>query len=262
MSFHLSQMTSPAVGALEPKAIVILPLGSTEQHGPHLPTGTDTTIAVGLAERAAEALNATAPESGQPAFLVAPALGYGASGEHAGYVGTLSIGESAVEAVLTELVRSADDLSGVVVVNTHGGNERAVRRAAAALREEGRRCLHWSPGAVLAGQAAAQACGGRPVDAHAGWFETSLMLAVEPGLVRLDLADPGDPRPLADVLGLLVADGVAAVSANGVLGDPRGATRELGEALMEVLVADLVSSVADWARLVGADAHPPEIGAR
>ena len=88
------------------------------------------------------------------------------------------------------------------------------------------------------------------------------MLAVESGLVRLDLAEPGAPRPLADVLGLLVADGVAAVSANGVLGDPRGATREHGEALMEVLVADLVSSVADWARRVGADAHPPEIGAR
>ncbi|MGO9560191.1 MAG: mycofactocin biosynthesis peptidyl-dipeptidase MftE [Acidimicrobiales bacterium] len=265
MSLHLSQMTGPAVGGLEPSAIVIVPVGSTEQHGPHLPTGTDTTIASALAERAAEALNADEHRCDRPECLVAPVLSYGASGEHDGFAGTLSIGESAVETVLVELVRSADRHSGVVVVNTHGGNERALRRAAALLREEGRRCLVWSPGTVLAGQAAAQvavqAAGGRPFDAHAGWFETSLMLALDPERLQFELAEPGDERPLADVIGVLVTEGVAAVSPNGVLGNPLGATREIGEALMKVLVADLVSSVADWALEVDAGVLAPEAGA-
>src|SRR5205807_5160572 len=81
------------------ESLLVVPLGSTEQHGPHLPLSTDTDIAVALAERLA---------ARRPHVVVAPALPYGSSGEHAGFAGTLSIGQAALEHVVIELVRSAD----------------------------------------------------------------------------------------------------------------------------------------------------------
>src|SRR4051794_39471729 len=88
-------LAGPAAG----DCLLVLPLGSTEQHGPHLPFSTDTDIAVALAERLA---------STSPGVVVAPPLPYGSSGEHAGFAGTLSIGAAALEHVVVELVRSAD----------------------------------------------------------------------------------------------------------------------------------------------------------
>ena len=115
-------------------------------------------------------------------MVVAPAVAYGASGEHAGFAGTLSIGLSGLELVIVELVRSADHFAGVVLVNAHGGNTDAVDRAVRTLRSEGRAVISWQP----------RVPGG---DAHAGRTETSLMLAVAPDLVRGDRAVAGLPHP-------------------------------------------------------------------
>src|SRR3954454_19076570 len=97
--------------------LLAVPVGSCEQHGPHLPLDTDTRIAVHLAE---------ALGHGRPDVVVAPAGAVGASGEHAGFPGTLSIGTAALTTVLIELIRSADHFAGVVLVNGHGGNAEAV----------------------------------------------------------------------------------------------------------------------------------------
>ncbi|HET6774594.1 MAG TPA: mycofactocin biosynthesis peptidyl-dipeptidase MftE [Acidimicrobiales bacterium] len=207
------------------RRLLVVPLGSTEQHGPHLPLGADTVVAVALAERLAAA---------RPDAVVAPALPYGSSGEHAGFAGTLSLGQSALEAVVVELVRSADAFAGVVLVSGHAGNAAPLGRAVATVRVEGRRALAWLP-TVPGG------------DAHAGRTETSLLLALAPASVRLDEAEPGDPRPLAEVMPELRSGGVAAVSPNGVLGDPRGANAAEGERLLAGLTADLVQAVAAWA---------------
>ncbi|HEY2702781.1 MAG TPA: mycofactocin biosynthesis peptidyl-dipeptidase MftE [Candidatus Dormibacteraeota bacterium] len=207
--------------------LLAVPLGSTEQHGPHLPLDTDTRIATALAAGLARR---------RDDVLVAPALPYGASGEHAGFPGTLSLGTAALEAVLVELVRSASDLCrGTVLVCGHGGNREAVDGAVLRLRAEGRRVLGWM----------ASVPGG---DAHAGRTETSLMLALRPALVRRSRALPGDPRPLAELMPRLRAVGVAGVSANGVLGDPSGAGAAEGERLLAALLDDLVRSVARWDR--------------
>src|SRR6478752_10318203 len=85
-------------------AVAIVPLGATEQHGPHLPLGTDTTIACALAFGLAAA---------RDDVVVAPALPYGSSGEHAGFPGALSLGQAALETTLVELVRSAEAFSDV-----------------------------------------------------------------------------------------------------------------------------------------------------
>jgi mycofactocin system creatininase family protein len=216
----LGGTTWPEVGPAGARLLAV-PLGSVEQHGPHLPLDTDTRIAVALTRGLA---------GGRADVVVAPPLAYGASGEHAGFAGTLSIGTAALTTVLVELVRSADHFAGVVLVNGHGGNLEAVRAAVATLTDEGRRAVAWGPSVP----------GG---DAHAGRTETSLMLAVDPPVVRLDRAEPGATRPLAELLPELRRGGTAAVSPNGVLGDPTGASADEGAELFDRLVADLVATV-------------------
>ena len=206
-------------------AVLVVPLGATEQHGPHLPLGTDTDVAAALADRLAAA---------RPGVVVAPALPYGSSGEHAMFRGTLSIGQEGLETVVTELVRSADAFAGTVLVCAHGGNAVPLARAAATLTSEGRRVLVWAPSVA----------GG---DAHAGRTETSLMLAVAGTRVQMGRAAPGDTRPLAEVAATLRAAGVAAVSPNGVLGDPTGASVAEGSELLDALASDLVDAVDAWA---------------
>ena len=217
---RLASCAWPDLVATSPTAILAVPLGSTEQHGPHLPLSTDTAIAVALAEGLATA---------RSDVVVAPALCYGSSGEHAGFPGTLSIGQRALELVLVELVRSADAFRGVVVVNAHGGNADPLRRAVSVLAEEGRRVLAWTPSG--------------DGDAHAGRSETSLMLALAPELVRLEAARAGDVRPLVELIDTLHADGVAAVSSSGVLGDPTGASADEGRSLLDRFAAALAGAV-------------------
>ena len=181
---------------------LLLPLGSLEQHGPHLPLDTDTRIAEALAVRAAR-------RTAYPTF-VAPVLPYGASGEHEGFPGTVSIGSTALAAVVVELVRSATrTFSRVVLVCGHGGNVDGVQRALAVLRQEQRDAVGWFP-AVPVG------------DAHAGRTETSLLLAIAPRLVRPAPWASGATEPLAELLPRLRSVGVRPVSPNGVLGAPEG----------------------------------------
>lgn len=213
-------------------SLLAVPVGACEQHGPHLPLGTDTTVAVALARGLADHRHD---------LLVAPALPYGASGEHAGFAGTLSIGTEALTQVLVEVVRSADAFAGVVLVSGHGGNAAALRAATDLLSEEGRRVLSWSPRSSLAGGAT-----DRSPDSHAGWVETSVLLAIDPAAVDMASAAAGDTRPLAELIGALRAGGVAAVSPTGVLGDPTGATAELGRAVLDAWTADLVDAVERW----------------
>jgi creatinine amidohydrolase len=218
----LEGLTTAEVGSGPERPVLLVPLGSTEQHGPHLPLGTDTLIAVALC--AAVATRA-------PGRLVAPALAYGASGEHAGFAGTVSIGSDVLTQVLVEIARSTDSFAGVVLVSAHGGNLEAVRAAEGRVQAEGRRLVAWLPSVA----------GG---DAHAGHTETSLLLHIAPATVRLPLAEPGSVEPLDELWPALRAGGVRAVSPNGVLGDPTGASAEAGREIFDRLADDLEHVVA------------------
>jgi creatinine amidohydrolase len=202
--------------------LLAVPLGSLEQHGPHLPLATDTVVAQAVL-RAAR-LDA----------VVAPALAYGASGEHEGFPGTVSLGTDALTTVLVEYGRSACRWAGrLLVVNGHGGNLDALRSAVPLLRAEGRDAA-WFP------------CGVPGGDAHAGRTETSLLSHVEPAAVRVDRSVPGVTTPIGELLPRLRAEGVRAVSPTGVLGDPVGASAEEGARLLADLAAHLSAAVAAW----------------
>ena len=201
-----------------PRRLLVVPAGSLEQHGPHLPLDTDTRIAVAVARRAC---------AGRAGVALAPAFCVGASGEHAGFPGTLSIGTGALTTCLIELGRHASlHWPALLLVNGHGGNAAGVEAAVGRLRGEGRAAHAWHAGLPEG-------------DAHAGRFETSVMLALAPGAVRLDHARAGDTRPIGQLMPVLREQGVRAVSASGVLGDPAGASAAEGERLLARLTAGL-----------------------
>jgi mycofactocin system creatininase family protein len=205
--------------------LVVVPLGSVEQHGHHLPLGTDTLVACAVAKAAVPRLHGA---------LLAPALPYGASGEHEGFPGTISLGTEALTGLLVEFARSACRWAGrVLIVNGHGGNLDALRSAGSLLRREGRD-VAWF------------ACGIPDGDAHAGRTETSLMLHVEPEGVRRGRAVAGETEPIATLMPRLRAGGVRAVSPTGVLGDPAGATAEEGAGLLAALTERLLAAASAW----------------
>jgi creatinine amidohydrolase len=200
---------------------LLVPLGATEQHGLHLPLGTDTHIASVLARSVAARI---------PGTFVAPALAYGSSGEHQDFPGTLSIGAAATELVLVELGRSATEtFARLLFVNAHGGNAMPLAAAVSRLREEGREVRAWSP-----------RFGG---DAHAGRTETSVMLELLPRRVRDELAVAGNEAPLGELIDRLRDEGVRAVSPNGVLGDPAEASAAEGGELIAAAIEDLCRAV-------------------
>lgn len=219
---RLADLTWPE---LPPSATVVVPVGSLEQHGPHLPLETDALVAEAVAVRAVTAL-------GRDDVLLAPVVAFGASGEHQHFAGTVSIGTDALRVVLVELVRSLRTWAArVVLVNGHGGNLEAVRGAVAQLEAEGHD-VAWVP------------CAARGSDLHAGRTETSLLLHLRPDLVRLDRAVAGTTDPAEVLLPRMREGGVVAVSPTGVLGDPAGASAAEGRALLEEMVERVVAALA------------------
>ena len=204
------------------KPLILVPVGSTEQHGPHLPFDTDTVIAVSAAEGIATVLADHDIEA-----LVAPAIAYGASGEHQGFPGTMSIGHEALRVQVIELVRSLSNWAGrVIFINGHGGNVPTLASAVVQMRDEQHEVC-WL------------ACAFETTsDAHAGAAETSVMLHLAPSRVDMSRAAPGQLAPLADLMAALQSNGVRSVSESGVLGDPTAASSAHGAELMEWLIVD------------------------
>jgi mycofactocin precursor peptide peptidase len=220
----LGESAWPEVAA----ATLLMPLGALEQHGPHLPIDTDTRIASAVSFRAAARL--------ENAAVVAPALTFGASGEHQDFPGTISIGSTALEALLVELVRSATrTFPRVVLICGHGGNADGMTAALGRLHSEGRDVVGWF-------------CAVPGGDAHAGRAETSLLLAIAPELVRPAPWPVGTTDSLVTLLPRLRAVGVREVSPNGILGNPAGASTAEGARLLDLLAGRLARLVSSTGR--------------
>ena len=225
---RLADQTWPDLADRRP--LVVLPLGSCEQHGPHLPLDTDHAVAEAVAERAAALL---ADHTG---LLVAPGQPYGASGEHEGFPGTVSIGHAALYLLIVELGRSMLRWAGrLLVVNGHGGNLPSMSAAIATLRREGRDAAWWP-------------CLPRIADAgaHAGRAETSMMLRLRGAAVHVERAVAGPCEPIERLLDRLIAGSVRGVSDSGVLGDPCGASPQEGEELLAGMAVQLAEDIKTW----------------
>lgn len=228
---NISTTSDPSIAG----SIVVLPLGAFEQHGPHLPLHTDTLIIEAVV---AAAMEHPTVDAGR--FFVAPTLAITASDEHAGFPGGLSSGTEALVATVVSICRSASWARAVCIVNGHGGNADALRQIGSALEWERLDHAIWSLPAYDGG------------DMHAGLTETSLLLHLAPHLVRIDHLESGATNLGAADIAAMRTGGIKAVSANGVLGDPRGATDEHGREVFEMyrdsMVEMLTTAAATWPR--------------
>lgn len=218
-------------------SVIILPVAATEQHGPHLPTGTDTFILQGIL---CAAMRAEGPIRG----IALPLLPVGWSVEHGGFPGTLSLGAESLVAVWVGLghwIKRAG-ARRLLILNSHGGNSSVVSLAAMRLRAELGMLVATTNWEALARPNELAPDGAPMQDWHAGWIETSVMLHLHPDLVVMDQAVPGILRhPVG-----LPPNGPASwawmaadLSPHGVIGDPRCASAALGARLVERAVAGL-----------------------
>jgi creatinine amidohydrolase len=235
-----SEHSSAELEALSRSATLVLPIGATEQHGPHLPVGVDALMADHIARTAAARVSTI-----ERPVLVAPTLSYGSSHHHLPRPGTLSMTSATMSAVLVDLLTSAaiTGFRRMFVLNGHGGNEDIARQAVrdVALRHDvvaaavGYWTLAWDEV-----ETTAQKHGIAPVPGHAGSFETSLILALRPELVA-------DARP-ARVVEPVVPPVVAIERhrwvhrIGGFTDSPATASADAGSAILALLV----DACAQW----------------
>lgn len=195
-----AELTREDLRSAADDSLVVLPLGATEQHGPHLPTGTDWFAVDAVAQAAAR--KAEIP------VIVTPALPFGSSDHHFAFGGTLSIGTENYYRVLRDLLKSLvrDGFRRIFMVNGHGGNHELIELAArdTALEHDVKVAAgsYWAIAwEALTGAGAHET---RRLPGHAGAFETSMILNLRPELVKPDLprregpfsSDARDPKPL------------------------------------------------------------------
>lgn len=244
---RLAEMTWPDVAdAVRAGATTVgLPLGATEQHGPHLPLGTDTIRASALAKRLAERLG--------PSVLVAPALPFGCSDEHAGFPGLLGLQHETLARVIVDLARRLTGwgVRRLMLLSAHGGNGEALDLALARLRRELPDLTVRTNGdlqtiaPVLLEVARRDGIPANALGLHAGEGETSEMLHLHPDLVRSKNSAPGFTGDMEAVLDELRAGGLRAVTEQGVLGDPTNAEAGRGARYLDVLTDDLAALIGD-----------------
>ena len=242
-SVLLAELPWPEIEATfeyEP-ATVVVPLGATEQHGPPLPLGTDTTIATELARRVAHRLEHT---------LVAPPIPVGPSTEHESFPGTLSIPSRLLEDLLEEYVDSlaSHEVDRVVLLPAHGGSFPAVNAVVPTLAAETDIDLVAVSNLERYMELLAEGLAESGIDidepvVHAGATETSLLLAIDPDAVRDDDLVAGYEDAVSPAR--LFNRGIDAYSSDGVLGDSRKASADAGEQLVDHVVDAYVGFIRE-----------------
>jgi mycofactocin system creatininase family protein len=224
--------------------IALLPVGSVEQHGPHLPLDTDSFDAEYLARSVAEAMS-------EPRPIVLPVIYYGVSYHHMGFSGTISISNETLTRLVYEIGMSVarHGVRKLVIINGHGGNVPALQNAAQMINREARifTCVDTGETSNVDVEKIIET----PNDAHAGEMETSTALAVRPDRVDMKKAKKSIPRFSSKYLNFSSSRSVEwytqteKISKNGILGDPTKATREKGERLWHIMTEHLVRFVND-----------------
>jgi creatinine amidohydrolase len=225
-----------AAEAIAKADVALVAVGSCEQHGPHLTLETDSAIAQVFARRLADDLGDRA--------LLCPPLPYGLSEHHMGFAGTLTLRAETLLGFLSDLVESLTrwDLRRLLVVNGHGGNIDAIRLAARAARRDHSALVAGLMWAQLAGDVIAQRVTSEHYG-HACEVETSVAMVLAPDSLHLERIEEPRPRGPRDALTDPPSPRVDRPrwfdewTENGSLGDPRLATVELGEGIVETAYA-------------------------
>lgn len=245
-TIRMEEMTCPDINAAIALGYTaaVVGVGSTEQHGPHLPTMTDTRIAEEIANRVARKLGNA---------LQARTIPVGISDHHLAFGGTLSVKPETLKMILRDYVESLSrcGFKQIVFLPSHGGNFAAVEQAITESRAALPR-LKINGYTDLLGFAhflnsVSNEFGVSDYEsgAHAGESETSIMLALEGGLVRKDRFVPGYLGPTTEnEVRLILEKGMPALTPNGILGDPRRASADKGEFYLERLADFLVREIS------------------
>ena len=222
---------------------VVIMLGAQEQHGPHLPLSTDTLWGRHIGGRVAQALGNA---------LVAPTLAIGVSPEHTAFPGTMSIRQETFTATLVDYVVSLErsGFQWIACLPSHGGNVEPLKVAYPSLEAalSTARLLAFTDlyGLIAVGAEVAQRFGLSSViaGAHAGEWETSMVLALRPDLVAGDQLEVGYLGELEPVFDRIMSEGMESVTPNGILGDARPAKAEHGH----IYLAAISDFYATWIR--------------
>jgi creatinine amidohydrolase len=226
-ALELDKLTWPEIEAERDagRDTAVVAFGATEQHGRHMPLATDALIGDHFARLLADRLDA----------FVAPTVRVGCSSHHMDFPGTLSIEDETFHAIVADLVRSLarGGFRRVVLIPTHGGNFAPLAAAVEKLGDlDGVEVTALTDLTALMRIAAlGQEEYGVPLGEgglHAGEWETSMLLAIQPDLVRMDRAEAGYTGELQEGIERMFAGGVKSISENGAVGDPGKASAEHG----------------------------------
>ncbi len=237
----LAYMTWPEIQNIinTGNAICIIPVGSTEQHGPHMVEGTDSFIAEYISDKLAQELGNS---------IIAPTINFGFSDYHLAFPGTISISRDLLKSILlisaTNLIEAG--FKYVIYIPGHGGDFNSCNDACRELAiKYGKEIVLTYPSFTEFSHAISQPCldaGLKPDDvgAHSGAGETSLIMYIDKNLVRMDKLQKGSTGNLSDMRKTMLTSGTDKVSSIGVLGDPRLARIEYGKAGAENVVKMLL----------------------
>lgn len=250
MTRTFADLRAPEIADLSPGAIAVLPVGAVEQHGPHLPLSTDLIVADALSRDVVNAFGT------QHDLYLLPPLAVSKSNEHAWSAGTLWLSAPTLLAVLDDVARSlaTTPLRKLVFLNGHGGNSALLQVACRDIR-----LAHGLSTFVMHPSLPADHGGTSPqaelgMGIHAGIEETSVLLHLRPELVRIDLASRNVPEHLAAYervrFGGAVSFGWLSndFGTDGSIGDPTGASAELGKQYYSAMVDAAGESLAEIAR--------------
>jgi creatinine amidohydrolase/Fe(II)-dependent formamide hydrolase-like protein len=224
--------------------VALLPVGSTEQHGPHLPLDTDAFDAELLACEVADAFV-------EPKPLVLPLISYGVSYHHMDFCGTISISNETLTKLVYEIGMSVahHGIKKLIIINGHGGNTPSLKNAAQMINRDAHIFT-----CVDTGETSDVDIGKiieTPNDAHAGEVETSTALATRPELVDMSKAQKFIPDFSSRYLDFSSSRSVEwytqteKISQNGVLGDPTKASSEKGVLIWNIMVKNLIGFVSE-----------------
>lgn len=256
MHLRFEDLTREEIRLLAPEALAVLPVGATEQHGPHLPVRVDAIIGTSIAEAAAERIGTEID------VVVCPTVVFGASHHHLDFAGALSLSSETLIRVLHDLCDAlvSSGFRRIFLLNSHGGNEEVVRLAARelALRHD-----------VLAGAAsywtlawsALMLDGGASklgrVPGHAGGFETSLMLALAPDTVRHDrfperlVAPPDSSNSIDPAARPLIQRHGSWRASDGYSDDASTSDAQSGRLAFELIVSEVADALLSFHRMLG-----------